>query len=263
MRLLDEPPRAAGCAASQLASGAAGVPERARAASGRAMTGRAAGCPVALLERGPRLRVDLGDVHALRADLGADAAARAVVERVVRRRLAACRGSARPAGRRTSGPGNSGVDVRDRAERLADRALDAVVERVRASGRTARARLRSSRLLQDRCSAAAWPVARLMPVARLLAPGLGAGQGGARRRARSRPRGRRRRRPAAARRRRRRRRAPAAARRSSRPRSAARPGRGRRPAAGRARSRAGPSRESSSTRRREPAGGEHEQARPA
>ena len=43
--------------------------------------------PVALLQAGARLAVDLGDVDALRAHLGADAAARAVVQRGVGRLL--------------------------------------------------------------------------------------------------------------------------------------------------------------------------------
>ena len=60
-----------------------------------------------LRQLGLGLGVDLGDLHALRADLGADAAARAVVERV-RRRWRRRRGSARPGARRTWGRGRAG-----------------------------------------------------------------------------------------------------------------------------------------------------------
>src|SRR5215213_5220373 len=76
-----------------------------------------------------RLRVDLGDVDALWADLRADATTRAVVERGVGRRLVR---DPEPLGLRPDvlRPREQRGDVRDGAERLADRALDAVVERL-------------------------------------------------------------------------------------------------------------------------------------
>ena len=82
-----------------------------------------------------RLRVDLRDVHALRAHLRADAAARAVVDRGVGRRLV---GDAEALGLRADvlRPREQRRHVRERAERLADRALHAVVERVAHRGRT-------------------------------------------------------------------------------------------------------------------------------
>ena len=79
--------------------------------SGRASRRSRSLKPVRSRIAGARLRVDLGDVHALRAHLRADAAARAVVERGVRPTPRRGRGSARPAARRTSGPGNSGVTL--------------------------------------------------------------------------------------------------------------------------------------------------------
>ena len=78
------------------------------------------------LHLGPGLGVDLGDVHVLRADLGADAAARAVVERGVDRVLGAAKPLALRAG--VLRAGKQRRDGRDRAERLAHRALDAAVE---------------------------------------------------------------------------------------------------------------------------------------
>src|SRR4029453_5169472 len=81
-----------------------------------------------VLELVARLGVDLGDLHALRAHLRADAAARAVVDRRLDRQV----------GGHTQAPGlGAGVlrsreqrrNVRDRARGLADRALHAVVQR--------------------------------------------------------------------------------------------------------------------------------------
>ena len=104
-RGLDRAPARAGVAATAFASGATGRPRR-------PSTRRAGDQPVAQrharsrLHLRPRLGVDLGDVDALRAHLGADPAARAVVERRVDARRRA-RGSARSAGRRTWGPGRA------------------------------------------------------------------------------------------------------------------------------------------------------------
>ena len=110
----------------RFASGATGVPScRARSAA------RSAGCaavsPAPPTSR-PRLRVDLRDLHAVRADLRADAAAGAVVDDASAT-ASACRGTARPAARRTSARGRA-ASPPSTGRRLADRALDAVVERV-------------------------------------------------------------------------------------------------------------------------------------
>ena len=86
-----------------------------RAERGRARSG-ARDQPVAQREAGrasrssrARLRVDLGDVDALRADLRADAAARAVVERGVGATLLAGTRKRSACGPTYFGPGNSGV----------------------------------------------------------------------------------------------------------------------------------------------------------
>ena len=161
----------------QLASGATGVPAR-PAQVGRAMIRSRSLKPVLLLEPRARLRVDLGDVDALRADLRADPAARAVVDGRVGRRLV---GDPEALGLR---PGvlrarEQRRDVRDRAVRLADRALHAMVERVAhvqrveqvtglrhapcRSAPAAAAARRSSSPAASTSSAARCPVARLMP----------------------------------------------------------------------------------------------------
>src|SRR4051794_20380173 len=83
--------------------------------------------PVALAQARLRARVDLRDVDAVRADLRADPAARAVVERGVGHRLAGAEAlGLRPDVLR---PREQRRDVRERAVGLADRALHAVVER--------------------------------------------------------------------------------------------------------------------------------------
>ena len=126
------------CSAASRSSAVAQRPVRDRrrracprrpASVGRASSRSRSGTPFVRLERRPRLRVDLGDVDALRADLRADAAARAVVQRRVGRRLVA---DAEALGLRPDvlRPREQRRDVGDRAERLADRALDAVVERL-------------------------------------------------------------------------------------------------------------------------------------
>ena len=104
--LLADQPAAACCAASSSRAAPPASPAR-PAQVGRAMIRSRSLKPVSLLQPRARLRVDLGDVDALRADLGADPAARAVVDRGVGRRLVGRRGSARPAARRTSGPGTA------------------------------------------------------------------------------------------------------------------------------------------------------------
>ena len=80
------------------------------------------------LELVTRLRVDLGDLHPLRAGHRADPAAGAIVDRSVDRGLVE---DPVALGLRTGvlRPREQRRDVRDRALRLADRALDAVVER--------------------------------------------------------------------------------------------------------------------------------------
>ena len=211
----------------QLAIGAAGVPSR-PASVGRARirsrTRRAV--RVGVLPLG--LRVDLGDVDALRADLGADPAARAVVDRRVGRRLVL---DAEALGLRAGvlRPGEQRRDVGDRAERLADRALDAVVERaahqqaaqdvlaVVDRHRSAPRRRRGGRVRAGRRArraparprGAPSPGSARRPTSRATAPRRRASRP---RRARSRAAARRPRRPAAARRRRRSRRGPSGAR---------------------------------------------------
>ena len=103
--LADQPQRAC-CAASSWRAAPPACPAR-PAQVGRAMIRSRSLKPVLLLEPRARLRVDLGDVDALRADLGADPAARAVVDRARRSTARRRPGSARPAGRRTSGPGTA------------------------------------------------------------------------------------------------------------------------------------------------------------
>ena len=102
---------------------------------------------------GAGLRVDLGDLHALRADLCADPATRAVVERIVRRVAV----GTEPFGLRPNvfRPREQGRGVGERAERLADRALHAVVEGLPDQLHQA-APLRTD-------DAAAYPVDKLMP----------------------------------------------------------------------------------------------------
>ena len=123
------------------------------------------------LELRPRLRVDLRDVHALRAHLGADPAAGAVVERRVGRRalVGAEALRLRP---RVLRPREQRGDVGDGAERLADRALHAVVERVAhqqrpehvvAHASAPRADAAALVVAASTSSAARYPVARLMP----------------------------------------------------------------------------------------------------
>src|ERR671937_605262 len=73
-------------------------------------------------------RVDLGDLDPLRAHLRADPAARAVVERDVGR--AAAEAVALGLGADVLRAGEEGRRLREGAERLADRALHAVVERI-------------------------------------------------------------------------------------------------------------------------------------
>ena len=97
---------AAGCRASS--SRSARPASRAGPASvGRAIMRSRSVTPFWRLSLRARLRVDLGDVHALRAHLRADAAAGAVVERRVGATARRRRGSARTAGPRTSGPGTA------------------------------------------------------------------------------------------------------------------------------------------------------------
>ena len=70
----------------KLASGATGVPAR-PSQVGRVMIRSRSGTPFWLLELVARLRVDLGDLHPLRAGHRADPAAGAIVDRRVDRRL--------------------------------------------------------------------------------------------------------------------------------------------------------------------------------
>src|SRR5262249_26980654 len=105
-----------------------------------------------LLQRGAGLRVDLGDLHALRADLRADAAAGAVVDGGVGRAPAAAESLALRTGvlrAREEGRGR-----REGAVRLADRALDAVVDVFAHPGPDSRPWI---------ASAARIPLARLIP----------------------------------------------------------------------------------------------------
>src|SRR5207245_8186403 len=81
-----------------------------------------------LPHRGPGPRVDLSDLHALRADLRADTAAGAVIKRGIGRVSV----GSEPFGLwpNVFGAGKQGRGVREGAERLADGALHAVVQRL-------------------------------------------------------------------------------------------------------------------------------------
>ena len=154
----------------QLAIGATGAPRRPgqRRARDQAVAQRDA--PVGLHQR-PRLGVDLRDLHALRADLGADAAARAVVERAVRRRARPGRGSARPGGRRTWARGRAA------SRRRPGSSVSQIVHLTQWSSESriiAWTVDRSWALLEDRrCGRDG--AGQADALARLLAPGLGAG----------------------------------------------------------------------------------------
>src|SRR5207247_9697548 len=83
--------------------------------------------PALRLHLRPGLGVDLGDLHALRTDGGADPAARAVVQGRIRRAVVGPEPlQLWPDILR---PGEERCDVRHRTERLADRALHAVIQR--------------------------------------------------------------------------------------------------------------------------------------
>ena len=107
-----------------------------------------------LPELRPRLRVDLRDLHSLRTDLRADPATRAVVERDIGRDA----GAAEPLrlGPDVLRAGEERRRLRVRAERLADRALHAVVEGVAYE----LGHYPASRIAE----AAAYPDARLRPL---------------------------------------------------------------------------------------------------
>ena len=116
---------------------------------------------LALAQARLRLRVDLGDVDALRADLGADAAARAVVDRGVGRPARRC-GSARPAGRRTSARGTAAS--RSRTGTPSRRSCTSRSgPATRASPRTGRRVIGQLSAPASISSAARCPLARLTP----------------------------------------------------------------------------------------------------
>ena len=165
--LLDRARRNGRLRSVQFAIGAAGVPSRptTRRARDQLLAQRDA---LALAQRALRLRVDLRDVDALRADLGADAAARAVVDRGVGRPARRRCGSARPAGRRTSARGTAASRSRTGTRsRRSCTSRSGPASRASRSNRTSV--IGSSSMIS---SAAAVPARQADAVARLLLPGL-------------------------------------------------------------------------------------------